>query len=94
MAVEKTPSLDGRHILYDSIALQLSIWPVFTFWMPVVTAPAGLFVAIRHWRTTMSVLPRSRVRLWLAVILSTIQIVAFAGLIIAFIWFLPQARQR
>ncbi len=92
--VEKAPSLDDRHILYDSVALHLSTWPVFTFWLPIVTAPVALFVAIRHWRTTMSILPRSRVRLWLAVIFSTLQILIIGGLIVAFVWFLPQTKPR
>lgn len=72
--------------LWDNIALLLSLLP-FTFifwWAAIFTAPAALFIAIRHWNTPRSIVPRGRARLVSAIILSSLQICGmayfFAGL--------------
>jgi hypothetical protein len=90
--VERAPTLEDRRVLYDSIALQLATWPILTFWLPVFTAPAALYIAIRHWRSPTSILPRNRVRYWLAIVFALAEIGLVLFFIGTLIWFVPQVR--
>jgi hypothetical protein len=92
--VEKAASLQDRRVLYDSMALHLATWPIVTVWLPLFTAPIALFVAVRHWRTPGSILPRTRIRLWLALVLAAGQVIGLAGLIVSLFWYVPAARSR
>jgi hypothetical protein len=90
VTVEKTDSLEDRRTQYDSAALHLLSWPLFTFWFPIFTAPAALYLVIRHWNTPMSILPRTRFRLWLALLLAVGQILGYGVLIFWLIWLVPR----
>ncbi len=73
----KIVNLETQRILYDDIALSLAVIPVTTvifFWLTVITAPASLFIAIRHWKTPSSVIARTKARLVAAIIFSSLQI--------------------
>ena len=91
VAVEKAGSLEDRRTQYDTLALHLVTWPVITIWLPLFTAPAALYLIVRHWRAPMSILPRSRARLWIALLLALIEIGGLLALILTAVWFLPQA---
>jgi hypothetical protein len=71
---EFTPTPGGGQLTrnsytsYDNWAIALALIPA------VVTPLAGLFVAIRHWRTRMSVLPRGHARHIAAIVLSAAQL--------------------
>lgn len=83
--VEKADTLEERRVQYDTLALHLLFWPIFTIWLPLFGAPAALFFVIRNWKTRMSILPRGRFRLWLALLLAlaeTVGILAFIGFLI------------
>lgn len=58
---------------YDNMALTLSLIPLYG-----LTALAGIFIAIGFWGRRTSVLPRSRIRGVLAIILSAGQLVGWA----------------
>lgn len=61
--------------LWDTTALTLAVAPlVLCFYFTVVTAPAALVVAIAGWRKPSSIIPRGRWRLWVAIILSLLEI--------------------
>lgn len=79
---EEIVTLIPRRTLYDSIALGLSIIPLITIWFTIVTAPMALFIAIRHWKTPVSILPRTKVRFIFAILLSLLQIGGWATVII------------
>ncbi len=77
-------NLERHRVLYDALALKLAIYPVVMFWFTICTAPAALYIAIRHWNSPGSIVGRIRkLRLVSAVILSSLQILGW-GLGIAF----------
>jgi len=47
-------NLENHRLLYDKIALYLSIIPftIFLWFMAIITAPAAIFVVIRYWPPT------------------------------------------
>ena len=67
-------SLENRRVLYDSIALSLSIVPLLIFYLTFVTAPISLYMAIRYWNKPTSILHRGKWRFVLAIIFSCAQI--------------------
>jgi len=74
-------ALESKRVLYDDIACSLAVWPLlpfFWFLLPL-TAPMALFFAIRHWKTPTSIVPRSKARFILAIVLSGLQIVGMAA---------------
>jgi hypothetical protein len=82
----KIKNLQNERTLYDSIALSLAVYPMviavfiyFTF----ITAPMALFVAIRHWKSPLSLVRRTRTRLVIAIILSSLQILGWVCLMAA-----------
>ena len=70
-------SLENRRVLYDSIALSLSIIPLLIFYLTFVTAPISLYVAIRYWNSPTSILHRGKWRMFLAVIFASTQIIGW-----------------
>ena len=72
----KLSNRDNRRVLYDSLALTLALTPLTVILWPftVITAPAALFISIRHWKTPSSVVPRSKARFVLAILFALIQI--------------------
>jgi hypothetical protein len=64
-------------VRYDDIALSLAILPLIFYCITIFTAPATLYISIRHWNTPMSILPRSRWRFIVAICLAVIQLAAW-----------------
>ena len=75
-------NLENHRVLYDKIALFLSIIPFsFVLWFfSIFTAPAAIFVAIRYWRTPCSIMSGTKARLLLAIFFAGSQIIAWAVL--------------
>ena len=71
------PSLAQRRTRYDSIALRLVILPTLLLWATLVTAPLTIWYVLWHWRSPMSILPRTKVRFVIALSLATLQILAW-----------------
>jgi hypothetical protein len=85
---EKTIThLENHRVLYDKIALFLSIIPFsFVLWFfSILTAPAAIFVAIRYWRTPCSIMSGTKVRFLLAIFFAGSQIIAWAVFIYSII---------
>jgi len=66
-----------RHsiVQYDSLALAMVALPLLSFVFGAVTlftAPAAVWLALQHWRRPMSVLPRTRFRMTLALALGVL----------------------
>jgi hypothetical protein len=70
----KIKNLENHRKLHDSIALHLAV-------LPIVTAPVAFYLAIRHWKTPSSVIPRSKIRQILALLISGGQMVGWSALI-------------
>ena len=81
-------TLESRRLLWDNIALGVIIIPIVTlffWWASILTAPAGIFLAILGWRKPRSLAPRwTRLRLSVAIVLA-LGILAGWGVMIFFI---------
>ena len=76
-------NLENHRILYDKIALFLSIIPftVVLWFFSVFTIPATIFMAIRYWKTPCSIMSGNKIRFVLALIFCGIQIVGWSAFI-------------
>ena len=86
----KLKHLDKERILYDNIALRVAIYPLilFFFWfVTIITAPAAIVLSIWYWKRPSSVLPRTKIRFILAILIAFAQIGAWVWGIVA-IWLL------
>lgn len=70
-------TLQNHRTLYDNLALALALFPMLIFYFTVVTAPVALYVSIRYWSAPSSLIPRSKVRFILAMVLSSLQILGW-----------------
>jgi len=70
----KIKSLENHRTLYDSMALALAAYPLLIFYFTIITAPAALFVAIRHWNSPSSIIPRTKIRFVLAIITALMEL--------------------
>ncbi len=70
----KIKNLQNERTLHDSIALTAAILPVLFWPLTFVTAPATIFWSIRHWNTPTSLIPRTKIRFVLAIIIAGLQI--------------------
>ena len=73
----KIKSLETERTLYDSLALGLAVFPMLIFYLTFITAPAALFIAVRYWNAPRSLVHRSRIRLVLAIIFASLQIIGW-----------------
>lgn len=78
----KLTQLESRRIMHDNIALLLAISPLVIGWLGMLVAPAAIFYAIFRWRAPGSLLPRSKFRFVLAILLALLSMSGF-GLFIA-----------
>lgn len=71
-------NLDRHRVLYDGVALRLALFPMIIVWLTIVTAPIAIYLSIRHWNSPTSVIKRTKVRFILAIVISSLQILAWA----------------
>jgi hypothetical protein len=75
-------TLEDRRVLYDDLALALAIVPIILFYVIIVTAPISIFMAIRHWDSPSSIIPRrSKLRMTFAILISVLELVGIGALI-------------
>jgi hypothetical protein len=77
----KIETLENHRVLYDDIALALSIIPMIFIWPTIATAPASIYLSIRHWKSPTGIIPRTKVRFIIAIFLSLFQITGWVILI-------------
>jgi hypothetical protein len=90
----KLIALESRRTMYDTVALALATIPTFLIWPTILTAPAAIFVAVRHWRTSRSLAPRTKIRFILAILLALLQIVLWVLIAILLAGRVPWATPR
>jgi hypothetical protein len=78
--------LDRSRTLYDNLALMLAIVPVVLVFTTVITAPITLYMVARYWRAPSSILPRTKIRFYIAALLATIEIGAWIWLALFIIY--------
>lgn len=66
LAGQRLENIETRRTLYDSMALALATLPALLIWPPIFCAPWALFLVIRRWNAPLSILPRTRIRFYLA----------------------------
>lgn len=70
---KKFLNLENKRTLHDGIALSLAIMPLILFWPTIVTAPLSVFLSVRNWNAPSSILPRTKIRFILALVLGLAQ---------------------
>ena len=74
--------VDNRRVLYDSIVLGLSIFgPMFFLWPSLVTAPLTLILTAWYSNKPRSIVPRTRVRFFLAIFFALSQVAFWAAVV-------------
>jgi hypothetical protein len=66
--------LDNQRVLWDSASLTLCLVPLLVWPFTLLTAPAALCCAIYSFFRPSSVVPRTRIRSYVAIVLSVAQI--------------------
>jgi len=77
------PQLETSRALYDSGALTLSLLPVLVWPVTLITGPLSVAVAVYSFKKPTSVIPRTRIRAWLAILFGTVQTVLWMWLAVA-----------
>jgi hypothetical protein len=67
-------ALDPRRPLYDNMVLAVAILPAPLLVPTIISAPMSLYMALRYWRAPSSILPRTKIRFWIAALLAFLQI--------------------
>jgi hypothetical protein len=75
-------NLENSRFLYDSLALYLAFWPMFAVILTIFTAPAAIYVVLRYWNAPRSLVPRTRLRFILALLLAAAQVAGWAVLLV------------
>lgn len=76
------PIAVGTLLLMTVIGMSFGI---LAYMMTAITAPIAIFLSLRYWNAPRSLVPRGRRRLWVAIILSVVQLLAWIGFIIAIV---------
>jgi hypothetical protein len=74
--------LDNRRTLYDSLALGIAAYPIILVWPTIIGAPIALYIAIRYWNAPSSVVPRTKWRAVLAIIIALTEIAVWVGIFV------------
>lgn len=69
--------LQKKSVRYDELALFLAVAPMLFYCITIITAPAALFIAIRHWNSPMSIVRKNRWRFVLAILIAGLQMLAW-----------------
>jgi hypothetical protein len=70
--------LENRRTIYDSAALSTALLPLLFWPVTLFTAPLAIFLAIRSFFRPSSVVPRTRIRAWLALMFGVLEVGGWA----------------
>ena len=70
-------SLENQRTRYDGIALAVAVLPLLIFYFTIITAPIALYLGLRYWNAPRSIVHRTKIRLVLAIVLATLQILGW-----------------
>jgi hypothetical protein len=82
----KSQNLEAKRTLYDSIALSIAIIPALLVWPALISAPTALYYCIRYWKAPGSLVPRTKIRFYLAGLFSLTTLAAVVFMIAVTIW--------
>jgi hypothetical protein len=69
----KIKNLENQRTIYDSIALSVAIIPMLVFYFTFITAPVAIYMSIRYWNAPSSIIPRTKIRFVIAMIVACLQ---------------------
>jgi hypothetical protein len=78
--------LDPSRKLYDNLALILATFPALIIWPTIITAPLTLYIVVRYWRAPSSIVPRTKIRFYIATSLAIVEIGAWIWLALFLIY--------
>jgi hypothetical protein len=78
---ENTPGLTTERMLWDRLAMSLAVLPVITIYFTLLTAPAAICVAVRHWKTPGSLVAPGRWRFVVAIAFAALQLGGWAAVV-------------
>jgi hypothetical protein len=81
----KLEVVETQRTMYDTVALVLATFPGLLLWPAIAAAPAALWIIVRRWRAPGSVVPRTRIRFYLAALFAVAEIGLLAFVIRLFI---------
>lgn len=73
--------MENKRVLYDNIALSITILPSVFWFITFFTAPLALYFVIRYWKAPSSIIPRSKIRFICAAVFAVGQITAWTLLV-------------
>jgi hypothetical protein len=76
------PELENRRTVYDSAALSAALLPLLIWPLTLITAPIAVILAIISFFRPTSLVSRTRIRAWLALVFGLLQV---GGWVMAFI---------
>ena len=77
--------LETSRTIYDSAALTLAVAAFLVWPVAIVTTPAAIYFAVLSWRRPGSLVPRTRLRSYLAIMIALLQLAGFALLAVLII---------
>ena len=81
----KIKNLENSRARYDNIALGFSVFPLFFWFITLITSFITIYIVIRYWKKTAGIVSKHRARMVLALLFALMQItgwsVFFIGLI-------------
>ena len=77
--------LETSRTVYDSAALTLALGAFLVWPVAIVTAPAAIYFAVLSWMRPGSLVPRTRLRSYLAIVIALLQLTGFVLLVIMII---------
>jgi len=75
----------GPFVLAGALLMTLVGYPfaILSLLLTFITAPAAIFIALRFWKAPRSLVPRGRMRLYFALVLSVLQVAGWVTLLVA-----------
>jgi hypothetical protein len=71
--------LETSRFLNDRLALFLALGPILFFPIWIITAPAAIIVAIRFWNSPTSILPRTKARYIISILVALAELALWAA---------------
>ena len=81
----KNIDFQSKRMLWDNIVLTLALVPILFYPAIVITAPATLILGFWHWNSPRSLIPRSKARLVIGILIALLQLVGIGFVIYALI---------
>lgn len=76
-------ALETNRVMYDSAALILAAGAFLMLPVAIVTAPTAIYFAILSWRKPGSLVPRTRLRSYIAILIALLQLIGIGFGIVA-----------